>query len=367
VRLLLRNSGVTFAQPSGEPHEFVAKEYPLSMPLPSSQSHQPYRCLVTGGAGFIGSHVVEALLARGATVHVLDNFDPFYSRPEKEGHLSACRGNSSFSLIEGDIRDENLVRKLVRELQPSVIIHLAARAGVRPSLENPELYADVNVRGTAVLLEAARQMNVRNFVFASSSSVYGNTDRMPLRESDRTDQQVSPYGATKKAGELLCHTFHHVYGMNISCLRFFTVYGPRQRPDLAIRKFVQLALHDQEIPVYGDGSSSRDYTHIRDIVGGVLGAVQWGFGESPRYEIFNLGSSHPVRLRELLQAIEDQVGRPLRRATLPLQPGDVFQTYADTTKAERDLGFRHDVTFRDGMREFVQWMKMRESNVAVPK
>ncbi len=330
------------------------------MPLPSSNRLSQQRIFVTGGAGFIGSHLAEALLDAGALVTVLDNFDSFYSRREKEQNLSACRNSSLFSLIEADIRDDKLVRDLLNEFQPHAIVHLAARAGVRPSLENPELYADVNIRGTMVMLEAARQTAVKNFVFASSSSVYGNSETMPLRESDRTDQPVSPYGATKKAGELLCHTYHHLYGMSISCLRFFTVYGPRQRPDLAIRKFVQLALQEKPIPVFGDGRTRRDYTHIRDIVAGILGAIHWGATATPRFGIFNLGSSRPIQMKELLRDIEEFVGKPLRRETLPFQPGDVFQTYADTTLAEQELGFRHDAPFRDGLREFVEWMKKRE-------
>ncbi len=337
------------------------------MPLSSTAQLSQQRILVTGGAGFIGSHLAEALLNAGALVTVLDNFDSSYSRIEKELNLSACRNNALFTLVEGDIRDDKLVRNVLSELQPHAIVHLAARAGVRPSLENPALYADVNVRGTTILLEAARQTNVQNFVFASSSSVYGNSETMPLHETDRTDQQVSPYGATKKAGELLCHTYHHLYGVSISCLRFFTVYGPRQRPDLAIRKFVHLALQEKPVPVFGDGSSRRDYTHIRDILSGILGAIQRGATATPRFGIFNLGSSHPILLRDLLQDIEEFVGKPLRRETLPFQPGDVYQTYADPALAERELGFRHNVTFRDGLREFIEWMKTRELQSAPAK
>lgn len=319
------------------------------------------RLLVTGGAGFIGSHLTEALLAHGAAVTVLDNFDPFYARVEKEDNLLSVRSHPRFELVEGDIRNAALIDQIMTNFRPEIVVHLAARAGVRPSLEQPELYADVNVRGTTVLLEAARKAGVKNFVFASSSSVYGDSDSMPLRESDRTDRQVSPYGATKKAGEAICHTYHHLYGISVSCLRFFTAYGPRQRPDLAIRKFVHLALNNQEIPVYGDGSSRRDYTHIHDTLSGLLGAIAWGQHEPSRFGIFNLGSSSPVTMTELLNHIEFLTGVPLRRKQLPFQPGDVYQTYADTTSAEKALGFKHEVTFEDGLREFIEWIKVREA------
>ena len=337
------------------------------MPPQASQNLKHQRILVTGGAGFIGSHLIEVLLAAEASVTVLDNFDPFYSRGEKLRNIEACRENRLFTLVEGDIRDADLLHKLFEDVQPHAIVHLAARAGVRPSLEQPALYADVNVNGTTTLLEAARQAAIKRFVFASSSSVYGNSEVMPLREDQRTDQQVSPYGATKKAGELLCHTYYHLYGISIPCMRFFTVYGPRQRPDLAIRKFVHLALEDREIPVYGDGTSRRDYTHIRDIVGGILGAIAWSVSPAPRFGIFNLGSSHPITMQELLQSIEEFTGRPLRRNQLPFQPGDVFQTYSDTTKAEQELGFRHNVSFRDGLKEFVEWMKTRDHDPVTAK
>jgi UDP-glucuronate 4-epimerase len=315
------------------------------------------RVLISGGAGFIGSHLSEALLERGAFVTAIDNFDPFYPCGLKLANLQAALAHAHFALLEGDIRDAAFVRQALADSRAEVIVHLAAKAGVRPSLDDPALYADVNVRGTAVMLEAARQAGVKNFVFASSSSVYGNLNEAPFAEDARTDFPVSPYGATKKAGEAQCYAHHQVYGMNISCLRFFTVYGPRQRPDLAIRKFVRLALADAEIPLFGDGSSRRDYTHVRDILTGILGAIRWGQEAGPRYGIFNLGSSRPVLLRELVEWIEEGVGHALRRKALPFQSGDVFQTYADTARAEHELGFRHDVPFRDGLREFVAWMR----------
>lgn len=315
------------------------------------------RVLVTGAAGFIGSHLCENLLKSGARITGLDNFDLYYPRSEKERNLASFINHPEFRLIEADIRDSQVVKSAIATAVPEVIVHLAARAGVRPSLTDPELYADVNVRGTAIVLEAARTAGVRNVVFASSSSVYGNHDGGPFRENDNTDYPLSPYGATKKAGEALCHSFHHVYGMSVCCLRFFTVYGPRQRPDLAIRKFADLALHDRLIPIYGDGSSRRDYTHVRDILTGILGAIKWTMSDKPRYGIFNLGSSHPILLRDLVDKIENYLDRTVHRKFLPVQPGDMPATFADTTLAETELGFRHDISFDDGLREFVDWMK----------
>jgi len=316
--------------------------------------------LVTGGAGFIGSHVCEKLLSAGARVTALDNFDAFYDRTTKLRNLEDCLRNPNFRLIEGDIRDSALVTDSLKATSPQAIIHLAARAGVRPSLEDPAGYSDVNVRGTIIVLETARTCGIRNVIFASSSSVYGNQGDQPLSESLNTDKPLSPYGATKKAGELLCHASHHIHGLSIACLRFFTVYGPRQRPDLAIRKFVRLALEHKPIPFFGDGSSRRDYTHIRDIWSGIAGAIQWTMSSEPRFGIFNLGSAHPVSLAELVNLIERHVGVPIVKDMLPLQSGDVFQTCADTSRAETELGFRHQVSFEDGLSDFIQWMKQHE-------
>jgi UDP-glucuronate 4-epimerase len=313
--------------------------------------------IVTGAAGFIGSHLTENLLRAGAQVTGLDNFDPFYPRSEKEQNLASCLPHPRFRMFEGDIRDADFVRRAFASTAPQVLVHLAARAGVRPSLADPVGYADVNVRGTTVLLEAARSCGVRNVVFASSSSVYGDQASLPFRESDNTDRPLSPYGATKKAGEAVCYAYHHLYELSVSCLRFFTVFGPRQRPDLAIRKFVQLALRDEELPIYGDGTTQRDYTHIRDILTGILGAIRWGMSDSPCFGVFNLGSSHPIVLRDLVDKIERLLERPVHRKHLPMQPGDMPATYADTHLAETELGFRHDVPFDDGLREFVDWMK----------
>ncbi|MFH1010321.1 MAG: GDP-mannose 4,6-dehydratase [bacterium] len=312
---------------------------------------------VTGAAGFIGSHICDMLLESGHSVVGLDNFDPYYPRAEKEKNLRQGMKNAKFSLVEGDIRDAELVSTIFRKNSLSSVVHLAARAGVRASLLEPEEFLDVNIRGTAVLLEAARKAGVRDFIFASSSSVYGDRSEVPFRESDRTDHPLSPYGASKKAGEALCYTYHHLYGLSIACLRFFTVYGPRQRPDLAIRKFTELALADRPIPVFGDGSSRRDYTHIRDILSGVKGAMDWCTQSvQPRYGIFNLGSNSPVTLESLLQHLEEILQKPLQRDYHPPQPGDVFQTYADTTLAESELGFRRTVSFKEGLADFCHWL-----------
>ncbi len=315
------------------------------------------RIVLTGGAGFIGSHLGEHLVSAGAQVAALDNFDPYYPRSQKDKNIEYLATQSGWTLHEGDIRDRDFVQSLIRQAQPDILVHLAARAGVRPSILDPVGYTDVNVNGTTMMLEAARDAGVRRFIFASSSSVYGNQGGGPLSESLNTDNPLSPYGATKKAGEALCHSYHHIHGMSIACLRFFTVYGPRQRPDLAIRKFVTLAMNGEELPVFGDGSSRRDYTHIADIVTGILGSMRWVSEPEPRYGIFNLGSSHPIALRDLLEMIEQNVGKPLRRKILPPQPGDVYQTYADTSRAEAELGFHHAVDFADGLKDFIKWMK----------
>ncbi|NUO19092.1 GDP-mannose 4,6-dehydratase [bacterium] len=315
------------------------------------------RILVTGGAGFIGSHLCENLLSNGHTVVCYDSFDEFYPRKLKEQNISNCSLNPEFTLVEGDIRDRALLDEVFTHHGFDSVVHLAARAGVRPSLEQPELYAEVNVAATIGLFEICRRSNVKQIVFASSSSVYGDRDDGPFRESDNTDHPLSPYGSTKKAGEVIAHVYSHLYGISIACLRFFTVYGPRQRPDLAIRKFVKRALSGEPIPVFGDGSSRRDYTHINDIIGGISGALRWVASKEGRYGIFNLGSHAPVELRLLLQWIEEDTGKPLNIDRMPPQPGDVFQTFADTTQAEQELGFRHDVQFRDGIKDFIEWMR----------
>lgn len=318
------------------------------------------KILLTGGAGFIGSHLSETLLSQGDSVVCYDSFDEYYPRKLKEQNISKCALHPNFVLVEGDIRDRGMLAELFAHHKFDAVVHLAARAGVRPSLELPELYAEVNVDATVRLFELCHKAHVKRILFASSSSVYGDREGGPFRESDNTDRPLSPYGSTKKAGEVIAHVYSHLYGISIACLRFFTVYGPRQRPDLAIRKFVKRALNDETIPVFGDGTSRRDYTHVTDIVGGVLGALRWVEQSEGRYGIFNLGSHAPVELRQLLSWIEQGVGKPLLIDQMPRQPGDVFQTFADTSLAESELGFRHDIKFSDGLMDFIEWMRTND-------
>jgi UDP-glucuronate 4-epimerase len=313
------------------------------------------RVLVTGAAGFIGSHVAESLVARGDEVIGLDNFDPFYPRTVKEANLAALAAAPRFRLVEGDIRDRDLVAGLLDA--GTVIVHLAACAGVRPSLEDPARYASVNIEGTATLLEAARRGGVRRFVFGSSSSVYGDTAPVPFAEDWPALLPISPYAATKRAGELLCTTFSQLYGLRIIALRFFTVYGPRQRPDLAIHKFTRLIRGGRPVPFYGDGSSERDYTCIDDIVGGVAAALDWTDTPGPAMEIVNLGESRTTSLTALVNLIARAVGREPRLERLPAQPGDVRRTCADVRKALRLLGYRPTTTVEEGIPRFVRWFE----------
>lgn len=310
------------------------------------------KILVTGGAGFIGSHVCKALLGQGHEVVALDNFDDFYDPAVKRENLTGMHVNLRFSVIEGDIRDEELVDSVLDD-SIDVVVHLAARAGVRPSILQPLLYQDVNVRSTAVLLEAARRRRDRKFIFASSSSVYGNNEKVPFSESDPVDHPISPYAATKRAGELLCHTYHHLYDMPMTCLRFFTVYGPRQRPDLAIHKFARLISEGKPIPVFGDGSMSRDFTYIDDTVEGVLAAIDRCSG----FHIYNLGGSEPITVKTLVGMLESELGRKATVDWRPEQPGDVNRTFADITLAKRELGYRPATPIRAGITKFVEWFE----------
>ena len=301
------------------------------------------KVLVTGGAGFIGSHVVDRLLARGDRVTVVDDFNDFYDPAVKWRNVAGFANRAR--VIDADIR-----AKLPAE-EFDAIIHLAARAGVRPSLAQPRLYTDVNVAGTQNLLEFARENGVKKFVFGSSSSVYGVNEKVPFSESDPIFKPISPYAATKLAGEALCHVYHHLYGLDVVCLRFFTVYGPRQRPDLAIRKFTEAILAGKPIDVFGDGSTRRDYTYIDDILQGVLAALDQPLG----YEIINLGESRTVELRELVSLIEKATGKTAKVNRLPPQPGDVPVTFADISKARRLLGYDPQVPIEDGIARFVHW------------
>lgn len=310
------------------------------------------RILVTGGAGFIGSHLCESLAADGHDVVALDNFDDFYDPAVKRRNLESLLGSRRFRLVEGDIRDAGAVSAAL-EGGVETVVHLAARAGVRPSIEQPLLYQEVNVRGTMVLLEACRERAGCKFIFASSSSIYGNNPKVPFAESDRVDHPISPYAATKKAGELIGYTYHHLYGIPVSCLRFFTVYGPRQRPDLAIHKFARMIDAGRPIPVFGDGSMSRDFTYVSDIVDGVRRAMDRCEG----YRVYNLGGSDPVRLSDLIALLEEALGKKAIIDRRPLQPGDVERTYADLTLSRRELGFQPKTDIRTGLKNFVAWMR----------
>jgi UDP-glucuronate 4-epimerase len=309
------------------------------------------KVLVTGGAGFIGSHVVERLLQLDHEVSIIDDLNDFYSPELKRSNLTSIAETGRVRFYENDIRDVEDVFRIVKETSPEIIIHLAARAGVRPSLENPLLYEAVNVSGTMVLLEACRTLGVRKFVFASSSSIYGVADRIPFSEDDSLNLPISPYAATKISGEKVCYTYSHLYGLQVACLRFFTVYGPRQRPDLAIRKFTEMIDTNQPIPVFGDGSSGRDYTYIDDIVDGILAAVHL----DSSYDVFNLGNAHPVTLMVLIETIEKSLGKKARLRWLPPQPGDVPITYADISKATTMLGYSPTTSFTQGIDKFVNW------------
>ena len=317
--------------------------------------------LLTGGAGFIGSHLAEALLRRGLQLSVVDSLDDFYSPGAKRANLEEVRKAGDFCFCELDLCDLDALRQAISKLRPGIIIHLAARAGVRPSIENPQLYERVNVGGTVNLLELARQLGVQRFIFGSSSSVYGITNRVPFAEDDPCLRPISPYAATKLAGELFCHTYAHLYGISTLCLRFFTVYGPRQRPDLAIRKFTSLMEAGKPIPVFGDGSMGRDYTFVDDTVAGVLAALDYQFppGGTP-FDIFNLGNSHPVSLDELIKTLERVTGRVAIRDQKALQPGDVPITWANTDKAARVLGYRPATSLAEGLEKFLEWFREQE-------
>ena len=307
--------------------------------------------LVTGAAGFIGSHTAEALLARGYRVVGVDNFCDFYDRSWKEANLK-CVG-PGLDVEELDITDGKRIAALVAKVKPTAIVHLAAMAGVRPSIERPAHYCRVNVEGTTNLLQAAVDHKVGRFLFASSSSVYGSASRVPFSEEDPVNEPISPYAATKRAGELLCHTFWHLYKLPVFCLRFFTVFGPRQRPDLAIHKFTRLIDQGKPIPMFGDGSTSRDYTFIHDIVAGVLAA----FDRCDRYRAYNLGGNDPVTLKALIEGIETAMGQKAIIQRQPAQPGDVERTYADLTRSTAELGYRPKTSMAEGLKQFVEWFR----------
>lgn len=311
------------------------------------------RVLITGAAGFIGSHLTETLLARGDTVTGLDEFNDYYDPAVKRRNLEKAQANTAFSLVEGDICDESLVRRVFEECRPEVVVHLAARAGVRPSLKDPNLYHRVNVIGSQHILDACRDYQPSHLVFASSSSVYGGSTEVPFKETNPVMRPISPYAATKRMNELQAHVYSHVYGVHVTMLRFFTVYGPRQRPDMAIHMFTKALLNGEAVPMFGDGSTRRDYTYIDDIIDGVVRCVDRPF----RFEIFNLGEHHTTTLRELIDLVAKHTGKAARIDQKPIQPGDVEITYADIDHARELLGYNPTFSMDEGIRRFVAWYR----------
>lgn len=318
--------------------------------------------LITGGAGFIGSHLVAHLLQEdGWKISVVDDFNDFYDPAIKRENIARYRSHPNFKLFEADIRDHAALARAFENETFDCIVHLAARAGVRPSLSEPRLYIETNINGTLNLLELARANGGRQFIFGSSSSVYGENKKVPFSEDDPIFNPISPYAATKAAGELICHTYAHLYGMRIVCLRFFTVYGARQRPDLAIHKFAKLISEGKPIPVFGEGSTRRDYTFVDDIISGVRAAMDY---DASNYEVINLGESRTVELRELISLLEKAVGRAAIIDRQPMQPGDVPQTYADISKARRLLGYNPQTQIEEGIEKFVQWLRIGSDEVS---
>jgi len=313
--------------------------------------------LVTGGAGFIGSHFVDRLLATDVErVVVVDDFNNFYDQTIKHDNIRNHLKDPRYSIWEVDIRDLVALEPLFEQANFDCVVHLAARAGVRPSLSEPQLYTETNINGTLNLLELARQHGIKQFVFGSSSSVYGINAKVPFSEDDPIRQPISPYAATKGAGELLCHTYSHLYGLRCVCLRFFTVYGPRQRPDLAIHKFAKLITEGKAIPVFGDGSTRRDYTYVDDIIDGLMAAIDY---DQSNYEVINLGESRTVELNELISLLEKELDSQATIDRQPPQPGDVPQTFADISKARALLGYNPKTPIEEGLHRFVEWFRMR--------
>lgn len=313
--------------------------------------------LITGGAGFIGSHLADFLLKENNKVVVIDNFNNFYSPTIKEKNVEQNLKNPNYKLERIDIRNGEEVKRVFKENSISTVIHLAAMAGVRPSIENPVLYQEVNCVGSQNILEAMKENNIKNIVFASSSSVYGNTKEVPFKEEYIVDYAISPYAATKKANEVMAHVYHKLFEFNVIMLRFFTVYGERQRPDLAINKFTRYILEDKPIPVFGDGTTSRDYTYIGDIIDGIVKSIKYVEENENVYEILNLGESEPITLDEMIKTIEEVIGKKAIIERLPMQSGDVDKTYADISKAKKLVGYNPKTSFEEGIKRFVEWYK----------
>ncbi len=320
------------------------------------------KILITGGAGFIGSHLVDQLISEGSwQVAVVDDFNDFYDPDIKRANVRRQDGNPNYRLLEADIRDQSALARIFDDHKFDCIVHLAARAGVRPSLQDPLLYSETNVDGTVNLLQLSKEHGIKEFVFGSSSSVYGINAKVPFSEEDPIRQPISPYAATKGAGELLCHTYTHLYGIRCVCLRFFTVYGPRQRPDLAIHKFARLISQHKPIPVFGDGTTRRDYTFVDDIISGVRASIDYVADSSKSdYEVLNLGESRTVELRELIELLEKELGIKAQIDRQPLQPGDVPQTYADISKARQLLNYNPQTQIEVGIQRFVEWFRQQK-------
>ena len=316
--------------------------------------------LITGGAGFIGSSLSERLIKEGNRVVAIDNFCDFYNHTIKENNVKELIKNSNFKLYRNDIRDRESVKKIFEENNIDIVMHLAAMAGVRPSIENPVLYQEVNCMGTQNILEEMKAHNVKNLVMASSSSVYGNCKEVPFKENMIVDFAISPYAATKKANEVMTHVYHKLFDMNVIMLRFFTVYGPKQRPDLAINKFTRLMLEDKEIPMFGDGTTSRDYTYIDDIVDGIIRSCNYVENNNDVYEILNLGNSSPVSLKEMINTIGQAIGVEPKIKQLPMQPGDLYRTLSDISKAKKLIGYNPKTSFKEGIENFVEWYKINK-------
>ena len=314
------------------------------------------KVIVTGGAGFIGSHLVKALLDRGESVAVIDDFNAFYDPALKRENVEPHLKNPKFTLHELDIRDLDAVRTVIEKERPEVVCHLAARAGVRPSIEEPILYEEVNCLGTLNILESIKEIGLKNFVFAASSSVYGLNSKSPFSEDDPITMPISPYASTKRAGELMSFTYSHLYDLPVTCLRFFTVYGEAGRPEMAVAKFTRHIYDGTELEVYGDGSAIRDFTYVGDIIDGVMGAVYKPF----RYEIINIGGSKTIDVSGLISTIEDKLGKPARIKYLDAAPGDVPLTYADVTKARELIGYAPKVGIEEGIERYVKWFLARE-------
>ena len=313
--------------------------------------------VVTGGAGFIGSHLIDSLLAKSHTVTNIDNFDPFYDESIKRQNIKGHLEYDSYTLHEVDVRDIEALDKAI-PIDTDVIVHLAAKAGVRPSVKDPVGFQEVNVMGTQNMLELAKEKEIKQFVFASSSSVYGTNENVPWSEDDHVLKPISPYASTKVSGELLGHVYSHLYDIRFLALRLFTVYGPRQRPDLAIHKFLRLMSDGKEITLYGDGSTRRDYTYVDDIVNGIMAAIEY---KDSMYEVINLGNNQTVELLELVEAIEKASGITAKKTFGPEQPGDVKQTWADVSKAGKLLGYKSDYSIDKGLAEFAKWFKMNSN------